>query len=372
MEDTLPWFRTMPATRQQAVSELAATGIRAFLNYYASTGGDSKVLADIFGAAPRELLRSISLQQTLQLTEVVVTVVEERVASKSESLQLAILRFSRDVAFVAADLYAKAAEARGLWDARLEALVVDSIVTGESPGDLSSRISALGWKGTGPVAVLLGSAAIDTDADLIRRTARKYDIDVMIALQGRRVVVVFGLTDQATSKKHDIDRVFFELARDIEGFFGPAPLVLGPTVSQVPQGYRSARACIAAAAVVPAFHGAPHLVHADQLLPERAFAGDPLARQALIENIYEPIVEASGDLLETLLAYFESGRSLEATSRKLYVHTNTVRYRIRKIHDLVHWNPAEPRDAFVLQSALAVGAIPTRSGIPSDTKPRKL
>ena len=75
-------------------------------------------------------MRSVSLQQTLQLIRVSVTVTEERIASKSESLREAILLYSREVAFAAADVYARAAEARGLWDARLEALVVDSILTG--------------------------------------------------------------------------------------------------------------------------------------------------------------------------------------------------------------------------------------------------
>ena len=38
----------------------------------------------------------------------------------------AVLRYSREVAFSAAQVYAQAAEARGAWDARLESLVVDA------------------------------------------------------------------------------------------------------------------------------------------------------------------------------------------------------------------------------------------------------
>ena len=64
----------------------------------------------------------------------------------------AILLYSREIAFAAADVYARAAEARGLWDARLEALVVDSILSGEYDDALPSRIAALGWHGHGEVA----------------------------------------------------------------------------------------------------------------------------------------------------------------------------------------------------------------------------
>ena len=106
----------------------------------------------MFGAAPRELLRSVSLQQTLQLIRVTVEVVEDRVKDGGESLREAILLYSREIAFAAADVYARAAEARGLWDARLEALVVDSILSGEYDDELPSRIAALGWHGHGEVA----------------------------------------------------------------------------------------------------------------------------------------------------------------------------------------------------------------------------
>ena len=56
-----------------------------------------------------------------------------------------MLRYSREIAFSAAEVYARAAEARGAWDARLEALVVDSILREELDPSLASRMSALGW-----------------------------------------------------------------------------------------------------------------------------------------------------------------------------------------------------------------------------------
>ena len=43
-----------------------------------------------------------------------------------------MLVYAREIAFSAAQVYARTAEARGAWDARLEALVVDSLVRGEA------------------------------------------------------------------------------------------------------------------------------------------------------------------------------------------------------------------------------------------------
>ena len=48
-----------------------------------------------------------------------------------DQLREAMLRYTRDVAFGAAQVYAREAEARGAWDARLEALIVDALVRGE-------------------------------------------------------------------------------------------------------------------------------------------------------------------------------------------------------------------------------------------------
>ncbi len=56
-------------------------------------------------------------------------------------------RYAREVAFAAATVYAQAAEMRGAWDARLEALVVDSVIRGEADESVRSRASALGWTG---------------------------------------------------------------------------------------------------------------------------------------------------------------------------------------------------------------------------------
>ena len=57
-------------------------------------------------------------------------------------------------------------------------------------------------------------------------------------------------------------------------------------------------------------------------------------RQALIERIYEPLKAQSTDLLLTLWSYLDNGRSLEATARELFVHPNTVRYRLGRIAEL--------------------------------------
>lgn len=363
LDDTLPWYGDMPPSRRSAVGLVAQAGITSFISWYDDPTSQPWIAADVFGAAPRELLRSVSLQQTLQLIRVTVEVVEDRVKSGDASLREAILLYSREIAFAAADVYARAAEARGLWDARLEALVVDSILSGEYDNELPSRIAALGWNGHGEVCVLVGTATRVVDVDQLRRVARHVDADVLIGVQGNRLVVVIGrAVPRGEEKSTATTFSFTQIAEALEPSFGPGHLVLGPEVPDVVEAGKSAKAALAGFAVARAWRNAPRPTLADDLLPERALAGDPIARSTLINRIYQPLKQHNTELLATLWAYLDNGRSLEATARELFVHPNTVRYRLKRISEVIGWDATGSREATILQCALIVGAIAEPGG----------
>lgn len=363
LDETLPWYGDMPPGRRSAVGLVAQSGIASFISWFDDPQSTPWIAADVFGTAPRELLRSVSLQQTLQLIRTTVEVVEERVTAEDEGLREAILLYSREIAFAAADVYARAAESRGLWDARLEALVVDSILTGEYDSELPSRIAALGWNGHGEVCVLVGVAPKHVEVDQLRRTARHLSADVLIGIQGNRLVVVIGRAIPPSPDRDDAQLAsFVHIAEELEPAFGTGHLVLGPEVAALVDAARSAKAALAGFAVARAWRGAPRPTLADDLLPERAFAGDPLARTALIQRIYRPLKAQSTDLLTTLWSYLDNGRSLEATARELFVHPNTVRYRLKRITETIGWDATGPREALILQSAMIIGAITDPDG----------
>jgi DNA-binding PucR family transcriptional regulator len=56
-------------------------------------------------------------------------------------------------------------------------------------------------------------------------------------------------------------------------------------------------------------------------------------------------------------AYLAAGGSVEAAARALYVHPNTVRYRLRKAVEASGVLVTDPRGAFVMQVAVAVGRL---------------
>jgi len=48
---------------------------------------------------------------------------------------------------------------------------------------------------------------------------------------------------------------------------------------------------------------------------------------------------------------------VEATARDLFVHANTVRYRLKRIQDATGYSPTDARDAYVLRLAITLGRL---------------
>jgi sugar diacid utilization regulator len=264
-------------------------------------------------------------------------------------LREAILRYSREIAFAAAQVYAGVAELRGAWDARLEALVVDVLLRGDFDETLLSRASALGWAAMTPVAVVIGAAPAghpEQILDALQRAARHAGVDVLAGVPGDRLVVVLGGVADAVAG-----------TRPLLPEFGAGPVVVGPTVADLGAAGASARAALAGIRAAAGWPGAPRPVLAADLLPERALSGDEEARRTLVEDVYRPLAEAGPTLLDTVTAYAESGGTLEGTARTLFVHPNTVRYRLRRVAEVCGRTPTDPRDLLTLQLALVLGRL---------------
>lgn len=358
MDDVLPWFRELPADQRAWVMLVAQAGVRSFVEWLresgSQSGGTQEVSDEIFDAAPRALARSISLQQTVQLIQVTIDVVEQQVAhlaapGEERAVSDAMLRFSREVAFAAARVYARAADSRGAWDARLQALLVDALLRGDSADELASRAAALNWGDTSPVAVAVGRSPGGEAAavlHVLQRLARRIGLDVIGGVHGDRLVLVLGGTHDPV---HATERLL--------AAFGEGPVVVGPPVPSLDEATESARAALAGFRAVPAWPSAPRPVSATELLPERALAGDPEARRILRQEIYGALVRSGGELLETLDGFFTAGHVLESAARALYVHPNTVRYRLRRIAEITGLTPTTSRDAFALRMALTIGRL---------------
>jgi DNA-binding PucR family transcriptional regulator len=359
MESRHAWFSELDAKHRSWITLVAQAGIDGFVKWFANPEPERPSTADVFGSAPRELARRISLYQTVELVRTTIEVAEAQIdelmpRNDRPVLQAAMMQYSREVAFTAAEIYARAAELRGAWDARLEALVADAVIRGETDETVLSRASALGWRSSADVVVVVGDEPADEPSvaiESIRHECAKAGIDMLGAVQGDRLVVVLGGNEIADPESA------LKIVERFAGIFGPGPIVIGPPVDHLTEATRSTRAALSGYRAAVAWPDAPRPVRADDLLPERALSGDGHARRALARDIYTPLAEAGSGLLETLIVFLDHGASVEATARSLFVHANTVRYRLKRISEVTGHSPTDARDAYVLRLALTLGRL---------------
>ncbi|MGL5406304.1 MAG: PucR family transcriptional regulator [Propionibacteriaceae bacterium] len=354
MEKRHDWFRDLDADHRSWITLVARGGIDGFVTWF--QGGDVSPVS-IFNAAPRIVMRRVSLAQTVELVRTTIDVFESQaklVVANDDIpvIEKAILLYSREVAFAAASVYAKAAEVRGGWDARLEALVVDAIVRNDTDETVISRASTLGWQSAENVVVVIGELTDIEALDDARNRAQRLKLDSLVAAQGDRLVLILGgeqITDAGTA--HQVVTTSFV------DLFGPGPLVLGPVVEHLADASISAKAAIEGLRACPAWPHAPRPINTANLLPERVLVGDNYAREELISQVYTPLQQAGGDLLLTCSAFLDHYGSVEGTSRALFVHANTVRYRLKRIYEVTGYSATNARDAHALRMAISLGHL---------------
>jgi hypothetical protein len=353
MEETLPWFAGMPPQPRSLVGLIIQAGIRGFADWLRSPGSGTRITADVFAIAPSDLTSVVSLEQTVELVRIAVEITEEAVdelaaAGMQTWLREATLRYSREIAFAAAIVYARAAEQRGAWDARLESLVVDAIVRGDVSDSLLSRAAALGWTQPDRVLVVAGGAP-EGDPERVlthaRRLAGEAGADILAGVQTARLVVIVGVGGR-------LSRVMKALLPA----FAAGPVVTGPVVGGLVEASSSVQDVLAGLRAAPGWPGAPRPVASDDLLAERAIAGDNRAVRRLVSDIYRHLNEDPA-LVTTADAFISSGGAIETTARQLFVHANTVRYRLRRIAEVCGHDLTDGRERYVIQVALTVGRL---------------
>src|SRR6266545_2303783 len=299
MDETLPWFRELPADQRAWVMLVAQAGVRSLVEWLRRRGatgnGGLQESDEVLDAAPRALARSLKLEQTVQLIRITIDVVEQqvgRLAAPGEEVAIreAVLQFSRETSAVLHTVY---------------------------------------------------------------RAARRMGVEILGGVHGDRLVVVLGGAPDPLAAAE----------RLLVGF-GDGPVVVGPAVPSLDEATESARAALAGYRAAPAWPAAPRPVAAADLLPERALAGDLEARRILRQDVYGALARSGGELLETLDAFFAAGGVLESAARALYVHPNTVRYRLRRVSELTGLAPFSGRDAFALRVALTVGRLDAATPTP--------
>jgi len=198
---------------------------------------------------------------------------------------------------------------------------------------------------------------------LVASAVRAANQSHVLVLRGNSAIV---LVDVETGARVESARArAVELAakiRDAIVGVGPDTVTIGigsyqDRPSELWRSYEDARRAIDLGRRV---FGAGHILPIDDL---RAFelletlAGTPRAAD-LIKSTLGPLQEHDRrhgtQLLQTLDAYYESRESARLTAERLFIHRNTLAYRLAKISEVLGSDPASQPHRFLLMLALAL------------------
>ena len=368
MQDRLPFFAELEASQRASVHLVVQAAVVNFAEWMRNPHSNVGFTVQAFELVPQDLTRRIALRQTVDMVRLTMEFFEEvvpmlaRDEEYATALTTGILRYSRDLAFTAASAYADAAEARGAWDSRMEANLVDAVVRGDTGPELQSRAAALNWDTTAPATVVVGlprQERIDVASDDVREIAHRHTRSALSDVHGTWLIAIVSGQLAQTDK----------FLRDLIDVFADGPVVIGPTAPTFTAAHTSAIEALAGMNAVAGWTSAPRPVQARELLPERALLGDASAIAVLDAEVMRPLADAGPALTETLDAYLDSGGAIEACARKLFVHPNTVRYRLKRITDFTGRDPTTPRDAYVLRVAATVGRLSSQATNPTTVQP---
>ena len=300
---------SLSAEDRSWVGLVAQAGIAAFIAWFRARGrataGDP---ADVFGTAPRELTRSVSLRQTAR----------DGADRRRRRRGAAVESWPRPATSGRCARRCCATPARspsppprctrrpprpaapGTRGSRRSSST--PCCPARPTTAMQSRAAALGWGSSRGSTVVARQhapggrqrAAVDGAAP----AGRPARLDVLAGVQGRRLVVILGGSDEPLQvvKARSADTSGRARRRSAR----PCPTCFAAG--------RSARAALAGLAAAPAWPDAPRPVCADDLLPERALAGDPAARGAAGRRDLPPAGERGhARSCETATAYLESG-----------------------------------------------------------------
>ncbi len=315
---------------------------------------------DLFTLAPLETTTKITLENVIDAIRYAVDAVENHVTffapkGQEAAYARAAVYFSREVAFSAARIYGRVAVTRSIWDTRDEAFIIESLLNRDFSPSLQSRVANFDWQSNERFFAAVGDFDISSSlrsgfvqADL-RNVVLQLGGQVCISSHDNYTILLIGMGENESRQP------FLDAAVTL---FDEIPTVcFGPVESRLEGASITLRAAVNGFKARFAYPNHPNPMRAEDFLAERALFGDEDAQNELYTNVYLPMKndEHKTQILSTLQNYLFSGSSLERTAQALNVHPNTIRYRLKKSIKLTGWDATNPREAYILTTAIKIG-----------------
>ena len=165
----------------------------------------------------------------------------------------------------------------------------------------------------------------------------------MVGVHNDRMITIIGGIEATDNPE--------VIARPFAGHFGAGTVVTGHIVSNLQAAHASAQEALSGFRALSYLTDSPRILAAADLIAARVISGDTSAIEPLVSKLRASLRE---DVRQTLACYLESAPTIEGCARALFVHVNTVRYRLKRVLDVTGLDPFEPGDALTLRIALMI------------------
>jgi DNA-binding PucR family transcriptional regulator len=278
------------------------------------------------------------------------------------TVALRVLSQIDQVSTMAADAYLDEVSDRGL----LRRDLMDALITGDVE-IARRRAGALGLRlADNYVVIVLRASGVDPEDARQQSLSTQVALDhVVHATRGRLhpaagslivgmrhgdVVALYPVSgpDGVAEARRECAALVDALGIDVGVGIGGWHPGLAATAS----GYREA---LDAADIAEAKGIRDRAVALDEVLVDHIFRSSPYADRILAETM-RPMIEYDRthqvSLVTTLRTYLDAGLNLTRTAKALFVHPNTVEYRLRRIRELSGRDPRNPNDLLILSLAV--------------------
>lgn len=199
-----------------------------------------------------------------------------------------------------------------------------------------------------------GSPALRALIEKVRHHLRPADDRITLGIRSNEVVAIYPLSEASdeAAVREACDQLARALTRGVVGIGRRQNGIAGVALS-----YGEAAEAAAISDSLERFGKATHF--RDVLLDHLGRASR--YSTSLIEDTLRPLQEydelRQATLVTTLRTFYDSRFSLTRSAKALHVHPNTITYRLRRIHELTGFDPADPDDLLLLSMGLKLGQL---------------
>ena len=372
--ESIPSYRALPDVTLDQIRDVNRGNVRGFIRAMrAGRGPSTEELSMIRDSASRRAREGVPLSGLLAAyrTGAQIAWAEARVIIGDDHRRLAagldfataVMAWIDEASGAAAQAYLAEYERLASDRETSRRDFLDGVLGGELTTDeILARGEALGLEVAVPYGVaIIAFAQQGTDEPLLRTAQHRLRAMAaelpnadrsLVVTRGDELVLIFpaeGEADSMTSHLVSfIERAGAGVGAELRAGLGRAR----ESITELSGSYREAAIALAAAR---AGSSSSLAVYGEVLMEELILRERAVARR-LARTILEPL-DQHADLLATLVAYMTHGPSLPSVAKRLYLHPNTVAYRLARVKELTGRDPKSPAGVAELFLALRASQL---------------